>query len=157
MNKSRQWTRSISTYSSHRGGQTLLHQNTSTVLFAYREKLKAELEVLQEQGIITPVTYPTEWCAPIVVTPKKESDSIRMCVDLTHLNHHMKRERYHSSTPAQAVADITAEKAKIFPNIDAKKGYHQCPLDQESQNLMTYITPFGHFKFLRAPYGIAFI
>ena len=56
------------------------------VPFAYRYKLKAELETLQDQGIITPVMYPTEWCAPIVVTPKKESDSIRMCVDLSHLN-----------------------------------------------------------------------
>ena len=127
------------------------------VPFAYRDKLKAELETLQEQGIITPVTYPTEWCAPIVVTPKKESDSIRMCVDLSHLNRYVKRERYHSATPAQAVADITAEKANVFTKIDAKKGYHQCPLDESSQNLTTFITPFGRFKFLRAPYGIASI
>ena len=37
------------------------------------------------------------------------------------------------------------------------KGYHQCPLDKESQNLTTFITPFGRFKFLRAPYGISSI
>ena len=128
-----------------------------TVPFAYRDKLKAELETLQEQGSITPVTYPTEWCAPIVVTPKKESDSIRMCVDLTHLNRYVKREQYHSATPDQAVADITAEKAKVFTTIDAKKGYHQCPLDETSQDLTTFITPFGRFKFLPAPYGIASI
>jgi hypothetical protein len=113
--------------------------HTVATLCLQREA-KAELEVLQEQGIITPVTYPTEWCAPIVVTPKKESDSIRTCVDLTHLNRHVKRERYHSSTTAhvQVVADTTAEKAKLFPKIDAKKGYHQCPLDQENQDLTTY-------------------
>ena len=52
------------------------------VLFAYRDKLKAELEILETQGIIAPVTYPKEWCAPIMVTPKKDSDNIRMCVDL---------------------------------------------------------------------------
>ena len=40
---------------------------------AYRDKLKAELDLLQEQGIIAPVTVPTEWCAPIVVTPKKDT------------------------------------------------------------------------------------
>jgi hypothetical protein len=33
-----------------------------TVPFAYREKLMAELELLQQQGIIAPVTTPTEWC-----------------------------------------------------------------------------------------------
>ena len=56
------------------------------VPYAYRDKLKAELTTLQDQGIIAPVTYPTEWCAPIVVKPKKDSDNIRLCVDLSHLN-----------------------------------------------------------------------
>ena len=50
-----------------------------------------------------------------------------------------------------------AENAQIFTKIDAKKGYHQCPLDKESQDLTTFITPFGRFKFLRAPYGISSI
>ena len=41
-----------------------------TIPFAYKDKLK-EIDLLESQGIITPVTDPTEWCAPIVVTPKK--------------------------------------------------------------------------------------
>ena len=49
-----------------------------SIPFAYRHKLKAELELLQEQDIIAPVTQATEWCAPIVVAPKKGSDKIRM-------------------------------------------------------------------------------
>ncbi len=125
--------------------------------FAFRDKLKAELDLLQEQGIITPVTEPTEWCAPIVVTPKKGTDQIRMCVDLSRLNRFVKRERYQSATPAQAVADIAAENAKIFTKLDALKGYHQCPLHEDSQPLTTFITPFGRFKYLRAPYGISSI
>ena len=115
-----------------------------SVPFAYREKLQAELEWLQGQGIIAPVTIPTEWCAPIVVTPKKDTDSIRMCVDLSRLNRYVKRERYQSSTPAEAVADIAAHNAKIFTKLDALKGYHQSPLDEESQLLTT---PFGRFKY----------
>ena len=53
------------------------------------------------------------------------------------------------------MADITAEKAKIFTKIDTKKGYHQCPLDQKDLDLTSFITLFGRFKFLHAPYGIA--
>ena len=121
--------------------------------FAYRDKLKAELELLQEQGIIAPVTEPTEWCAPIVVAPKK----IRMCVDLSRLNRFVKRERYQSTTPAQAVADIAAQNARVFTKLDDLKGYHQCPMDEESQLLTTFITPFGRFKFRRAPFGISSI
>ena len=40
--------------------------------FAYRDKLQAELHLLESQNIITPVTEATTWCAPIVVTPKKK-------------------------------------------------------------------------------------
>ena len=127
------------------------------VPFAYRDKLKAELDLLQTQGIVAPVTEPTEWCAPIVVAPKKNSQEIRLCVDLSHLNKYVRREKYQSLTPAQAVADIAADNAKIFTKIDARKGYHQCPLDKESQILTTFITPFGRFKYLRAPYGISSI
>ena len=99
-----------------------------TIPFAYRDKLQKELQLLQSQGIIEPVTEPTEWCAPIVVAPKKDSDQIRMCVDLSRLNRYVKRERYQSPTPAEAVADIAAENAKVFTKLDALKGYHQCPL-----------------------------
>jgi len=80
-----------------------------------------------------------------------------MCVDLSHLNKYVKRERYQCSTPAEAVADIASNNAKIFTKLDALKGYHQCPLDKESQLLTTFITPFGRFKYLRAPYGISSI
>jgi len=78
------------------------------VPFAYREKLKAELELLQQQNIIAPVTQVTEWC---VVMPKRGTDRMWMCVDLSRLNKYVCRERYHS---AAAVSDIAAEEAHIF-------------------------------------------
>ena len=125
-----------------------------SIPLAYRDKLKAELDLLLSQEVIAPVMEATAWCAPIIVTPKKNTDRICMCVDLSHLNKYVIRERYQSLTPAQAVADIAACDAKIFTVLDALKGYHQCPLDQESQSFTTFITPFGRFKYLRAPYGI---
>ena len=64
-----------------------------SIPFAYRDKLKAELNLLQDQGIVAPVTEVTEWCAPIVVTPKKGTDRIRMCIDLSRLNRYIRRER----------------------------------------------------------------
>jgi len=45
-----------------------------------------------------------------------------MCIDLSCLNKHIKRKRYQSTTPAQAVADIAAKNAKIFTKFDALKG-----------------------------------
>ena len=125
--------------------------------YAYRDKVQVELERMVREDIIAPVTEPTVWCAPIVVAPKKGSDEIRICVDLTKLNKYVKRERYQSPTPREAVADIAASQAKYFTTLDALSGYHQCPLAPECQNLTTFITPFGRFKFLRAPFGICSI
>ena len=53
------------------------------VPFAFREPLKEQLDTLTAQGIIAPVTTPSQWCSPIVVVPKKSSDEVRLCVDFT--------------------------------------------------------------------------
>ena len=34
-----------------------------TIPFAYRDKLKQEIDLLVDQGVIIPVTVPTDWCA----------------------------------------------------------------------------------------------
>ena len=120
-----------------------------SILYAYHDKLAAELESLQQQQhIIAPVIEPTDWCAPIVVTPKKNTDSIRMCVDLSHLNRLVQWEQFQSCSPAEAVADMAASNAKFFTILDVKKSYHQCPLNEDSQLLTTLITPFGRYKYL---------
>ena len=129
-----------------------------TIPFVYLDKLQAELNLLESQHIITLVTEAITWCMPIVVTPKKHSDKIRMCVDLSHLNYFVIHERYQSPTPDEAVVHIAVSDAKIFALLDALKGYyHQCPLDQVSRSLTTFITTFGWYQYLRAPYDISAI
>ena len=92
-----------------------------------------------------------------MVAPKKGTDDIRLCVDLSKLNRYVHRERYQSPTPAEAVADIAASEAHMFTILDAKKGYHQCLMDEQSQLLTTFLTPFGRFKYKRAPYALSLI
>ena len=127
------------------------------VPFALREPLLRELQRLEADSIITPVTEPTEWCAPIVVSQKKNGAGVRLCVDLSRLNHSVRREFYPSSTPLECVTCIISEEARYFAVFDALKGYHQCPLEPLSQPLTTFITPFGRFMYKRAPYGISSI
>ena len=82
-----------------------------TILFTYHDKCKVQL-LLEEQHTIALRTNATEWCAPIVVPPKKNTDHIQMCVDLSHLNCYVHREWYQSFTPAQAVVDTATTNAK---------------------------------------------
>lgn len=121
------------------------------------EKLKKELDALEEQRIICKVTDPTQWCAPIVVAPKKNSDQIRLCIDFRELNKYVMRPRYQSPTPLEVVASTNVSKAKWFTVVDALKGYHQVPLHETSMPLTTFITPFGRYMFRMAPFGISSI
>ena len=102
-------------------------------------------------------TASTPWCLPIVVSPKPTPGEIRLCIDFKELNKFAVREPYPLNTPAEVVADLDENEAGLFASFDAEKGYHQCPLDPESQDLATFITPFGRYKFLRAPYGVSTI
>ena len=119
-----------------------------TVPLPLMQPLKDELDLLDDMNIIRPVTEPTDWVSTIAIAMKKDGKGLRMCGDFTKLNRYVKRERYMISTPESAVADIAAKRAKIFTTFDALKGYHQVPLDEESQKLTTFITPFGRYKFL---------
>ena len=58
-----------------------------------RKKVEEELFRMQNMGVILPVDDPSPWCPGMVVVPKP-SGSVRICVDLTHLNQNVLRE-YH--------------------------------------------------------------
>ena len=57
-------------------------------------KVKAELERMVKCGVIMEITEPTEWCAPMVLAPKRTAD-VRICAYLKRLNMAVKRERFH--------------------------------------------------------------
>ena len=42
-----------------------------------------------------------------------------------------------------------------FSNIDLLSGYFQMALEEESQNVTTFITPLGRYKWKRLPMGLA--
>jgi hypothetical protein len=116
------------------------------------QKLKDELELQEKQGIIRKVTEPTAWVHPMVVVLKKRG-GIRVTVDFRFLNDEIIRPRFESLTPFQAVRTIP-KGMRFFTVVDALKGYHQVPLDEESFALTTFSTPFGRFQYVRLPMGI---
>ncbi|KAL8599835.1 hypothetical protein ACOMHN_038408 [Nucella lapillus] len=116
------------------------------------KKVEAQLNKMVDIDVIERVDTPTDWCAPIVVVPKSSGD-VRLCIDLTKLNKHVKREIYAMPSIEETLSKIA--QGNIFSKLDANSGFHQIKLDEESSQLTTFITPYGRYRFKRLPYGIS--
>ena len=76
-------------------------------------------------------------------------------MDLSQLNKYVHTNNTCLHCQHKLMRDISTDNAAVFTKLDAMNGYHQCPLNQKSQELTTFITPFRQFKFLRALYGLS--
>ena len=120
--------------------------------------VEAELKKMEKEEVIREIKKPTKFCSAMVVVPKQSKDPqskdvrVRICVDLKHVNKNVKRERYILPT----IEDITSKlsEAQVFSTLDAASGCYQVSLDEESQELTTFISPFGRYCFKRLPFGI---
>lgn len=137
-----------------------LYENSTPVAIATPRRVplpllketKKELDKLQQKGIISRVTEATKWCSPLVVVPKQDGKSVRLCVDLTALNNCVQR-RYHP-IPKLDHTFAKIKGARVFSKLDANSGFYQINLHPESRPLTTFLTPFGRFWFNRLPFGI---
>ena len=55
-----------------------------------KPKLKAELDQMEQQGVIRKVTHHTDWCSSLT-TSVKQNGSLRVCPDPKRLNQSLKR------------------------------------------------------------------
>ena len=91
-----------------------------------REKVKAELERLQELGVITPVDTPTNWISSLVVT-MKPNGNLRLCIDPKPLNKALKRNDYPLCTIDDVLEELKG--ARFFTCLDARNGFWHVKLD----------------------------
>lgn len=135
-----------------RDGAIPVVQAARRVPVALQEPLKMELDRMQRASIITKVTEPTDWVSPVVIVRKKDG-KIRVCIDPRNINECLKREHYIMPRREDIEADLAG--ATVFSRLDANSGFHQIPLDDETSRICTFATPFGRYRFLRLPFGIA--
>ena len=122
-----------------------------TVPAALRDRVKEELDDMERRGVVRKVEEPTDWVNSMAIV-EKPNGSLRICLDPRHLNKAKKREHFQLPT----IEDITTRmaNAKWFTKLDANRGYWQIPLDEESQLLTTFNTPFGRYCYQVTPFGI---
>jgi len=117
----------------------------------WQEQVKADLVRDEALGVIEKVPYgePVSWCHRMVVT-RKHDGTPRRTVDLSPLNKHCKRETFASESPflARRVPKHTWKTV-----CDAWNGYHSVSLRETDRHLTTFITPYGRWRYARAPQG----
>nr|XP_037269644.1 uncharacterized protein K02A2.6-like [Rhipicephalus microplus] len=122
------------------------------VPLALREPLQKELVRMEQANIICKVDEPTDWVSPLVIVRKKDG-SLRVCMDPRSVNACLKREHYQMPQREDIEAELSG--ANFFSRLDANAGFHQIPLDEPTSKICTFATPFGRYRFLRLPFGIA--
>ena len=95
------------------------------VPFPLYQKTKEELSRMLEAGVISRGDQPTDWCAPMIVTPKSNG-KVRVCVDLSRLNEYVKRE--NRSLPAVDTTLGRLADSRVFSKLDANSGFWQIKL-----------------------------
>jgi hypothetical protein len=101
------------------------------------------------------VGEPYPWCSQLHVVNKKTTSpqkDVRITIDPRELNKALLREYYPMKTIEEIIT--RTDGSKFFTVLDANMGYFQIELDDESQNLTVFNTPFGRHKYLRLPMGI---
>ena len=77
---------------------------------------------------------------------------IRICLDPKDLNKAIKSPKYQMPTLDEMLPKLG--KAKVFTTLDARHGFYQIKLDDDSSKLTTFWMPFGRYRYLRMPFGI---
>ena len=108
-----------------------------------RKKVEEELTRMESLNVISRVDKPSQWCAAMVVVPKRNSGTVRICVDFRALNECVLREVHPLPKVEETLAQLTG--ATVFSKVDA--GFWQIPLAKHSRHYTTFVTPFGRYCF----------
>ena len=112
--------------------------------------VKKEIEKLLTAKVIC--SSRSRWSAPIIVVPKGDG-GIHLVIDYIALNKVTRKFTW----PMTKVEDIFSKlnRATYFTMLDLQAGYHHIPLDKPSIPKTAFNSPFGKYKYIKVPFGLA--
>ena len=127
-------------------------QTAAPVPLHWQQRVYEDLLRDEALGVIERVPYgePVTWCHQMIIT-REHDGSPRRTVDLSPLNKFCKHETFATETLFHLARRIPKDTWKTVT--DAWNGYHSVPLRPSDRHLTTFITPFGLWRYRRAPQG----
>ena len=112
--------------------------------------LQRQIDAWLEAEVIEPSTSP--WASALVPVKKKGSEKLRWAVDYRRLNEVTIKDAY-----PLANIDCNLHKlatAEVFSTLDSAGAFHTMPIREEDRDLTAFVTPFGHYRFSKLPFGL---
>ena len=117
------------------------------------DPLKQEIEWMIKLGVIRKldINEATDWCHNLVIV-HKPNGKLRVCLDPRTINKAL-RFNVHNARTFQDVTSSIRKVSKVS-KIDANSGFWTLPMDESSQLLTTFNTPWGRYCFTKMPFGL---
>jgi len=116
-----------------------------------RAKVRAGLEKWVEQNIIAKCKNPNPKYVSRMTTSVKPDSTIRICIDPKKVHEYMENSDFPLPLVMEAVTKVAH--CKFYFSMDLESGFLQLLLDKESQEVTTFNSPMGRYKFIRLPFG----
>ncbi|XP_058840852.1 uncharacterized protein K02A2.6-like [Topomyia yanbarensis] len=116
-----------------------------------RDQVKAELDGMEELGVIEKISEPTPVLNSMVIVRQK--GKLRICIDPSQVNKNILR-RVH---PLSTIEEISSRicNSKWFTVLDLRKGFWQIPVTERTKKYLAFGTPWGRYTCKRLPFGLA--
>jgi len=120
-----------------------------SVTFNSRNRLKGNIKDMIEMRVIRKSN--SEYASPAVTVSKKDG-SDRVCIDFRKLN----KITLPDPEPMTQAEDLFQKMttAKYFSILDLSKGFWQVPMNENDIKKTAFVTPDGHYEFLKMPFGL---
>ena len=117
------------------------------------DPLKQEIERMMMLGVIRKldINQATDWCHNLVLV-RKPNGKLPVCLDPRTINKAL-RFNIHNARTFQDVTSSICKVTKVS-KIDANSGFWTLSMDDQSQLLTTFNTPWGRYCFVKMPFGL---
>ncbi len=119
-----------------------------------QEKAQKLIQQMVNTHVLQEVTVPTQFCSASHFVDKPNG-GVRLTTDYKNTLNPFVCRPVHPFPTTEEILQQIEPTSQCFAKLDAVSGYFQIPLDEESSFLTTFLTPWGRYRYLRAPMGLS--